>query len=498
MKRFIPLGIIFAVVFLLYKQILSVYFSQDDFFMFKVSQSDGTFKGFLNLFAIHPFAERGIAFYRPIFREALHNIYYSYFGLNHIPFRILLLLIHFLNISLVYILVKKFFSATLAFFTAFFFGITAANVALLYYLAGGIEAGGATTFALITLILYKEYLSNNKIRYLIFSFFTFLLAIFSHEIVATIALVMLAMIVTLPIKKALGKVIQLVPFFLATIILLYIDLIKIGLSPAEKQYQFIFNPKSILNSLTWYSLWALGIPETLIDFVKPGLQLNPALMRYWGQYYIIIFITFAFAIIGLAISLGYLLLKKKEVFSDKRFWFFLWWFPAGIAPVIFFPSHKSSHYLVFTLPAFWTVIGFIAINFYSSLRKSYPKLAISISSILILALILLSVTSIRLEDSTYWAASRGRLAEKLINEVKAKYPTLSKGGVVYFQNDPNYPFLTKEWGGTSKQASIILNGSDALQLLYKDPTIKVFYEDLGGLPSKINKENIYTITAKIL
>lgn len=49
MKKLIPLGIIFAITFLLYHQTLSVYFSQDDFFMFKISQSNGTLGGFLNL-----------------------------------------------------------------------------------------------------------------------------------------------------------------------------------------------------------------------------------------------------------------------------------------------------------------------------------------------------------------------------------------------------------------------------------------------------------------
>lgn len=497
MKKLIPIFVIFAVVLILYYPVLTTYFSQDDFFMFKVSKSDGTLGGFLKLFAIHPFSERGIAFYRPIFREALHNIYFSIFGLNHLPFRILMFLVHFINISLVFYLVNKIFKdKAISFFTAFFFGITAANVALLYYLAGGIEAGGATMFALLTLILYRKYLISNELKVLLFSFLTFLLALFSHEIVAMISGVLLIMLITSPVKKALSKTVSLLPFFLATMVLLYIDMVKIGLSPGEKQYQLIFNIKSILNSLAWYSGWALGLPETLIDFVQPGLKLNPVLMRYWGNYYIIIFPAFVLALTGLIIALICLLLKSKKVFFNKQFLFFLFWFPIGITPVIFLPTHKSTHYLVFVLPAFWTILGFIILNFYRLMSKIHAKFAAGLLSITIISLATLSIASIKLEDTTYWAASRGRLAEKLLSDVKSRYPTLPKGSIIYFTNDPSYPFLTREWGGTSKQASLILNGSDALQLLYKDQTIKVYYEDLGG-PSNNLKDKVYTLKAKL-
>lgn len=505
MKRFIPLGIIFLAVILLFYPTLTVYFSQDDFFMFKVSQTDGTFRGFLNLFSIHPFTERGIAFYRPVFRETLHNIYFAVFGLNHIPFRILMLGIHLINISLVYIIVNKIFKdRLLSFFAAFFYGITAANAALLYYLAGGIEAGGATMFALITLILFWTYLKGRRLVFYILSFLAFLLAIFSHEIVAATGGVMFLMFLfsakktdsdRLKTLLSAGRIF--IPFILATFFLLYIDLVIIGLSPAEPQYEFIFNIKTIINSAVWYFLWALGLPETLIDFVGPGLKLNPTLMRYWGNYYYLIFPLGALSLILMIVCLFYLLIKKIRIFLNRNFWFFLLWFPIGLLPIIFLPGRKSTHYLVFVLPAFWTTVGFLVLNFYREISKNTKFFGGVLTFIIIISLALLSITSVRLLDSTYWAAQRGRIAEKLINEVSKTYPSLPKGAIIFFTNDPNYPFLTKEWGNTSKQASLILNGSDALQLLYKDPTLKVFYEDLGAPPAEFKDDLIYRITAKI-
>ena len=180
---------------------------------------------------------------------------------------------------------------------------------------------------------------------------------------------------------------------------------------------------------------------------------------------------------------------------NRIFLFSLIWFPLGLLPVILLPLHKSTHYLEISLPSFWILIGYIVLKFYNQVEnKNLAKIFISI---LIISLIILSTTSTLLGSINYWAASRGKIARQLIEEIKISYPVLPKGSIIYFKDDPSYPFLNKDWGKTSKQASIILNGSDALQLLYNDPTIKVFYEDLGGLPKEISSNIIYMIIAKI-
>lgn len=270
-----------------------------------------------------------------------------------------------------------------------------------------------------------------------------------------------------------------------------------GFSSQEKQYQAIFSIKTAINSLFWYSNWALGIPETLIDFVSPGLRLNPTLLRYWSNYYILIFPAFFISTVLLFIATSYLFIKMRGVFIERRFLFNLIWFPLGLLPVILLPLHKSTHYLPISLPAFWVLIGYIIFSFYKELRKKRIILAKIFMSLVIISLTVLSSTSAILGSTNYWAANRGKLAEKLLNQVKKTYPNLPKGTALYLKNDPNYPYLTKEWGKASKQAAYILNGSDALQLLYNDPTIKVFYEDLGELPKDLSEKKVYSIIVKI-
>lgn len=499
LRKIFPLIFIFAFVSLLYYPALFTYFSQDDFFHFKVSQTNGSVLGFLNLLGFHSFVQRGIAFYRPISRELPFNIYYFIFGLNQLPFRIFLFLIHFINIYLVYIFVQKLFNnKSLSLFVSLFFGITAANVATLYYLAGGIQTLLATTFTLSSLLFFQQYLKTNHSKLKVFSFLTFLLGISSHEqAIITPFLIMGLIFINKPHTDFKKYILELIPYFIATLILAYFEISRIGFSSGEQQYQAIFNIKTAINSLFWYTNWALGVPETLIDFVLPGFKLNPTLLRYWSNYYIFIFPSYFLSIILLGVATIYLILKKRLLFKNKVFLFYLVWFPLGLLPVILLPLHKSTHYLVISLPAFWTILGYIILNFYQELKRKSAFFSRIWLTTILSSLIILSIVSAILGSNNYWAASRGKLAQKLINQLKNIYPNLPKNSIIYFKNDPSYPFLIKEWGGSSKQASIVLNGSDALQLLYKDLTLKVFYEDLGGVPKEFLGKDIHSITAKI-
>lgn len=491
-KRILLLIVLLTAVFTLYYPIFSVYFSHDDFFHFKVSQTDGTLGDFLNLFGFHPFDERGIAFYRPIFREGLFNIFYSIFGLNHLPFRILSLTIHLINITLIYFFMQKSFGKKeLSFFTAFFFGITAGNVGGLYYLAGGIQSLGATMFMLATLLLFWKWLESKKIKFIFLSLTTYLLSLGSHELAVVTPLVLLGLLFVQKRLKTGMK--ATVPFFVVLAVFLYLDFFVIGFSSSEQQYQLVFSIKTIINSLAWYSAWALGIPEMFIDFVGSGFSLNPNLMKFWGDYAAGIFFFGGSAITILVASMVYAF--RSGVMHDRRFWFLLLWFPLVLSPVIILPLHKSTYYLTPALPAFWGLVGVLTFSAYNWLKERKEGLANILGGAFLASLFLLTVASVALTDKTYPAANRGRIAERLIKDVGAKYPVLPKGATVYFKNDPSYPKITGDWGGSSKQAAFVLNNSDALQLLYKDPTLRAVYEDF----EKLLPENgsTYSLVARL-
>ena len=405
-------------------------------------------------------------------------------------------MILFLNSFLIYYLVTKIFQKKyLSFFVAFFYSVSSAQVSPLYYLAGGIQVLGATLFILLSLIFWREYLYNKKNKYLLLTFISFILALGSHELSVVIPLLIFGLSVALlSFKKALSFYKDFLLFLFFTVIYLYIELTLIGYSSNEQQYQTVLNMRTVANSYMWYTGWALGLPEMLIDFVLPSFKLNPDLMRYWGDYYKVIFSSFYISLFIIIFSFIFVALKNKTFFMGKII-FFVFWFFVSLLPIIILPSHKSTQYLETGLAAFWTVIGLLIFKTHSLIKnKFFARMYILI---FIFTLFVLSSTSIYLQRTTYWATERGKYSKQLINQVKNIYPTLPKGSIIYFENDPSYPFIAEDWGGSSKQANIILNGSDALQLLYNDPTLKVFYEDLGDLPSDVPKENVFKATAKI-
>ena len=298
-KKIFPFFVIYTIVIALYYPVFTTYFSHDDFFHFKVSMVDGGLGNFFKLFGFYSFEIKKIAFYRPIFRELLYSSFYFLFGLNQIPFRILEFIIHFINTYLVFSLIQKIYkNKVVSLISAFFFGISAANVSSFYYLAGGIQAQGATMFILLTLILFVNFLDTKKPKYYMFSYLTFLLGLMSHEQASLIPILLVGIIlVKFKLRDALIKIINLWPYFLTTAVYIFLNIKIIGYSSGETQYKMVFNLKTTANTLMWYTNWALGVPEMLIDFVKPGFNLNPDLMRYLGNYFRIIFPTLVLSIV---------------------------------------------------------------------------------------------------------------------------------------------------------------------------------------------------------
>jgi len=457
--------LVFLIVFfalVLYWPVLTTYFGGDDFFHFKVAlrQAQGNF-GILSAFGFYPFEARGIAFYRPLFREVTYNVFYSLFGLSALPFRVLQMVLQMANILLVYKLALKLLkNKRTSFFSALFFGLTAANVGILYYLAGGIQAMGATFFGLLSILSF----SNNKnLRAFVF----FVLGLASHEIALGVAFILVGWKWVLEKKFVWQEYLGFGPYFVFLGIYLYLNFYVIGFSEAEAQYKLVFSIPKLANTLGWYMVWSLGLPEMTVDFVKSGLALDPRLMAMWGRYYVVIWPTF----LGLGLLVLWQLLKNWKKLIAKKFILLVGWFVIGILPVLFLPMHKKTYYLAMSLPAFWMGVAYLT-----------EKMKNGVFMVLMGLLIILNITSIKLAEKTYWAINRAKVAEKILGDFDKENPGFG-GKLIYVKNDPSYTIFSQEWGGTSRQAFYALSGSDAWQLKYHDSGIIVFYEDLNERPS---------------
>lgn len=464
---------IFA-IFLLYWPVLTTYFSHDDFFHFNIARTDGSVFGFLKFFEILPIEVRGYGFYRQLSRETLYYFFHLFFGLNALPFRVFALGLQILNSILVYkFILLHFKSRKYALFTSMFFAISAANVGVLYYLAGGVQMQLLTLFTFISLFSFRQYILKRYIWMRMVAAVAFLAGLASHEM--AICIPVLIAIYTWAISKKDTKstlyyiATEMLIFWYLLAVYIYIQFIAIGLPQGQDHYSLSFNLKKFANTLSWYSAWALGLPEMLIDFVPSGLKLDPRLMRFWGGYFSIILPSF-FVSLGLVVFFLLKSVSKLLKNFDKKFVFFVLWFPISLGPMLFLPVHKQTYYLGLSLVGFWASIGYLIFI----VNKKTSKLLITI---FIAVLLVLNITSIKLAEKTYPSINRAKIAHKLIRDMKSQYPTLPKGAKVFVKNDPDYPYIADEWGGTARQASFVLSNENAFQVLYDDPTLKVYYED---------------------
>jgi hypothetical protein len=235
----------------------------------------------------------------------------------------------------------------------------------------------------------------------------------------------------------------------------------------------------------------------LVDFIGPGLKINPNLMLFWGNYFKYIFPLFFLVIAVILISVIYLFNKNKKAYLNPFLMFFGTWFFAALSPVLFLPWHKFLYYLNHSLIGFYGVVFIIIYEPYILLKKSHSKLAKLYFGIFVFLLFSLNVVSIKNSEITYWSIGRSKVAKNLVEEFVKQYPSLPKGTVVYWKNDPNYAII-KNWGNSSTQAYYALSvaGRDALQLFYNDNSLKVYYEDIGKPPTLENAVQIIAIISQ--
>lgn len=98
-----------------------------------------------------------------------------------------------------------------------------------------------------------------------------------------------------------------------------------NLAPLNYVYIPILQPQSILNSYRWYISWSIGVPEMFLDFVGPGLSINPNLFKYFLIPTVVISSLFLLLGLFLFISLIFLL-AKNNLIKDYVFWFGICWF----------------------------------------------------------------------------------------------------------------------------------------------------------------------------
>lgn len=477
---FISIPLVLLVFF--FSHTLNAFFSQDDFFHLRVVM-DKEPKDIPSFFTS---LQKEYAFYRPLSRETFNFLMYRSFGLNPLPFHVINLLLIIANIVVVWILVQRLTRSFLvALLTTLIYAVNSIHSIELYYLAS-VQTLATTLFILLGILFY---LSSANIRHYLASILFFILGLLAHETaIVFVGIIFIWELITHRTGIFNKQVIKrFLPFLLIGLFYLA-NTSLFNRLPQQQVYQPVFSVKSIINSLSWYSLWVIGVPEFVIDFVGPKFTLNQNLIKWYGEYLKIFLPTILFLIGSLFLIIfrfRYALLRLNS------YWFSVLAYLVSLSPFVLFPQHKSSYYL--TLASVWFSM-FIAWPLSFAWRgKNLTK--ILVASVLF-SFMYISYLTTSLNKITYWAAKRSNAAEYLLTDIKRTYPNPPKGAIFYLKNDPNYPDIAKDWGSSAKQAFYILSGSDALKLLFQDNSIEVYFEDMKPLPRGVDVEQVIDYTAK--
>ncbi len=384
-KNFL-LGLICLFAFVMFLPSLFGFFTNDDFFHFVTSRAYN-FKDFLNFFNLC-YPATGFPNYRPLATQAFYFLDWRFFNLNPLPMHILLFILFFGIIILVYKIAKELTkSDKAAIITTALYALSATHFGQLYFLATQEIIYGF--FFFLSVWFFIKYLKGEKTKLLVYSFVAFLLTLASKEPAVTLPFVLglIYLFVWLRDKKKIKvkEIMVLAPFLAILVGYLYMRFFHYGFAKGDS-YLWAFIPKRILNSLGWYSLWSLNLPEMLVDFVGPGLKFNPNLFRYWSSQIIPILVLFVFQIFLAA----YLLVRDFLLSNKSRINIVILgvlWFVGTLIPVLFLPIHKFTFYLTVPLFGAVLVLGYLLSN--SSKALGYLFLTLYLMT----SLISLSLTS---------------------------------------------------------------------------------------------------------
>ncbi len=144
---------------------------------------------------------------------------YHFSGSNSRPYKLFNLLIHMLNVVLVFVFVKKIIgNAYAALLAAVLLAVHPMNVESIAWLSAR-STGLFTLFYLLALLAYLRYLQNGrKYKNLALTFVLFLLALFSKSMAATLPLVLFVMDAWQQRRFNKAAIFEKIPFFVLSVI----------------------------------------------------------------------------------------------------------------------------------------------------------------------------------------------------------------------------------------------------------------------------------------
>jgi hypothetical protein len=450
MKTFSRLPVLGAFISIIFFLIgLSVFFTNDDFFFLKVSRVEdlSDFVSFFN--PLH--GPDGFGVYRPLTTQLYYAISRNLFASSHEILRIISLTGLFSVSYLVYKLSEKLTnSSTSAGISVFLYLVSATHYAHLFYSAAFQELGLAFFVLAGCLSLWRR-------PYL--SVLFYILSLMSKETAVSYPLlVLLLYFFSDQVREQIGTSKKLFiltsAHALVLLVYAYFRFFYYGFATGDS-YLWEFSPR-ILNTATWYLLWSFNLPEMWIDFIGPGLHINPNLFKFWARETVVIF--------GLFVGFLTLIVLTLKKIKFRLLFFSGLWFTITLGPLLFLPWHKFTFYLTLPLVAVSIFLG----DTLSQLKHR---------NILLVIWVLLAVSTFTLTHKTNWI-SQGAMVSQNIHSYLTSSEVRNKNQIVFYDTPED---STLPWSPSSV-VKVALSDNNYFQVFW--PDVSAVY--LSEKPAKID------------
>ncbi len=458
--------IIFLISVLMFFPTLNLFFTHDDFFHLKISSPKNIFE-FLKYFDLFSPAVTNSS-YRPLSTQLFFFIGKSVFASDPLGMRVVLMLLFTAVNYLVYkisdLLLQNKKAALLA---VFFYATSSTHFGRLAFLST--QEIWFALFFLLTIYFSINYITSKSAKPYFGLVVSFILSLMTKETAIVLPATMLLVYVFLYLSQGKEKVVNIktaiisfIPISLLSLIYLYFHVFVYGLQTGDS-YIWDFSPR-VINTLFWYGLWSVNIPEMLVDFIGPGLSVNIGPLVYWSRY---LLTTITLAGIFLALVLYSVIRVKKSSLTTtiKVFTFGSLWFVGTLSPVVFLPWHKFSFYLTIPLVGVVLAISYILTN---------SKIGKPVISLILASWLIGSFANILLLERTSWISQGGKTAKKVYNLLNSKYSYTSKHSILFY-DEAEDAGLT--WSPTD-QLKTVLSNKNFFEVYF--PQMTVYYQDPGN------------------
>ena len=404
------LVVIFAITLTIYKEAWRGFFVQDDFGWLESSR----FKN-LREYAECFFRFNPASSYRPLSQEGFFFAGQKIFGMWPPGFHFVSIALHLTGVTLVYVLLRGFFSIIPCLVGTLFFAVHNAHTWALFWISA-VPEPLALVFYLGALLLFIRFDRKDSRGAYAFSLGMMGLGLMSKESILTLPLVLAAYCVFFSPRR----IVWTAPFFSLTG--LYVLLRASSSAVKAAPYPLTFGLEALKNFLTYLS-WAAGFSDTLLR-----LKLE---WDVWVSYPLVA----AVFVVTVGLFIWYSEKRRVAVFSAA-------WFLVALQPVLYFSEHIFGYYLAPALPA---VSLIIASAIPSSIGRWRPKHGIIFSGIVFLSL-WTSYASVKREGQ--WWNARTFLAKDIISKMPAVDREVPKDRIAYI-----FGFGAEEFGVLQNDAA---------------------------------------------